>query len=113
MEASLPHTALTLRDALAAPPPRTALEIGVEEEPLTRRPRGRPPMGAVLNSAGRYELPPEAIEAAANRMLQHREACRRRYAATRQGLFIHKPELFRKGRQQRAIDEFGAPGSLG
>ena len=70
-------------------------------------------MGAVLNSAGRYELPPEAIEAAANRMLQHREACRRRYAATRQGLFIHKPELFRKGRQQRAIDEFGAPGSLG
>ena len=70
----------------------------------TKRPRGRPPLGAVLTPEGKYELPPEAIDAAAERMLRHREACRERYAATRQGLRAAKPELFK--RTQRNLDDY-------
>ena len=62
---------------------------------LLKRPRGRPPLGAILGEDGKYELPPEAVEAAAERVIRHRNACRERYVATRQGLRIAKPELFR------------------
>lgn len=61
-----------------------------------KKPRGRPPMGAVLTKEGTYELPPEAVAAAAERLLSHRLACRTRYAATRKGLRTAKPELFKK-----------------
>ena len=62
-----------------------------------RRKRGRPPLGAIFNyDTGVYELPLEAIEAAAERMIRHRTACRERYTATRQGLRMMKPELFKR-----------------
>ena len=61
-----------------------------------KRPRGRPPVGAVLGDNGTYTLPPAAIEAAAERVIKHRTACRERYVATRKGLRIAKPELFAK-----------------
>ena len=82
----------------------------------TKRPRGRPPLGAVLTPEGKYELPPEAIDAAAERMLRHREACRERYAATRDGLRIAKPELFkRKQRVSTSLHEYsrGAAANMG
>lgn len=94
---------------------RTAEESAARDAPAAvKRPRGRPPLGAVLTNDGQYELPPEAVEAAAARLLQHREACRRRYAATRQGLRLAKPELFKKKGNDR-LDEFcrGAPADLG
>ena len=61
----------------------------------TKRPRGRPPLGARLNADGKYELPPEAIEAAAERVVRHRNACRERYTATRAALRIAKPSIFK------------------
>ena len=80
-----------------------------------KRPRGRPPLGAILTPEGRYELPPEAVEAAAERMIRHREACRQRYAATRQGLLEAKPELFKKRKRHCSLDEFssGTAANLG
>ena len=75
------------------------VHLGEAVKMKCKRPRGRPPMGAVLTDKGTYELPPEAIEAAAERMIRHRNACRERYVATRQGLREAKPELFRKKRQ--------------
>ena len=48
-----------------------------------KRPRGRPPVGAVLGENGTYILPPAAVEAAAERVVKHRTACRERYVATR------------------------------
>ena len=60
-----------------------------------KRPRGRPPLGAVLEN-GVYILPPESVEAAAQRLELHRERCRARYRATRQALQKAKPELFIK-----------------
>ena len=61
-----------------------------------KRPRGRPPVGAVLADNGTVVLPPAAIEAAAERVIKHRTACRERYVATRKGLRMAKPELFAK-----------------
>ena len=63
-----------------------------------KRPRGRPPLGACLNDHGQYELPPEAIEAAAERVVRHREACRARYTATRTALRLAKPDIFKQRR---------------
>ena len=59
-------------------------------------PRGRPPVGAVLGENGTYILPPAAVEAAAERVIKHRNACRERYVATRKGLRVAKAELFAK-----------------
>ena len=59
-----------------------------------KRPRGRPPVGAILTDEGKYVLPVAAIEAAAERVIRHRTACRERYVATRKGLRVAKPELF-------------------
>ena len=63
-----------------------------------KRPRGRPPLGACLNDHGQYELPPEAIEAAAERVVRHRGACRARYTATRAALRLAKPDIFKQRR---------------
>ena len=63
-------------------------------------PRGRPPLGACLNERGEYELPPEAIEAAADRVVRHREACRARYTATRTALHLAKPGIFKQRRHE-------------
>jgi hypothetical protein len=65
------------------------------ESPI-KRPRGRPPLGARLNDHGEYELPPEAIEAAAERVVRHREACRAWYTATRAALKLAKPDIFKR-----------------
>ena len=61
-----------------------------------KRPRGRPPVGAILGDNGTYILPPAAIEATAERVIRHRTACRERYVATRKGLRMARPELFAK-----------------
>lgn len=82
--------------------------LSKDAERGVKRPRGRPPLGAILTPEGTYELPPEAIEAAAERMIRHREACRQRYAATRQGLLEAKPELFKQRKRHCKLDEFGS-----
>jgi hypothetical protein len=74
-----------------------------------KRPRGRPPTGAILTTDGTYVLPPEAIEAAAERVIKHRIACRERYIATRAGLRQAKPSLFEKN---HTLDG-GIPETLG
>ena len=66
-----------------------------------KRPRGRPPFGAILLPDGTYHLPAEAVEAAAERVVRHRKACRERYAATRHGLHAVKPELFKNRKPDR------------
>ena len=58
-----------------------------------KRPRGRPPVGAILQN-GHYILPPEAVEAAAQRLLEHRQRSKERMMATRHSLATVKPELF-------------------
>ena len=63
-----------------------------------KRPRGRPPTGAVLNEHGTYVMSPESIEVAAERLKKHREQCRERYRATRDALQAAKPELFKNER---------------
>ena len=75
-----------------------------------KRPRGRPPIGARLNSNGEYELPPEAIEAAAERVVRHRTACRERYTATRAALRLAKPSIFKykKATDHNSLDGFSA-----
>ena len=83
-------------------------------EPTTclKRPRGRPPTGAILTTDGTYELPPEAIEAAADRVIKHRIACRERYIATRAGLRQAKPLLFKQHKPNHTLDG-GISESLG
>ena len=78
--------------------------------PPIKRPRGRPPLGARLNANGEYELPPEAIEAAAARVVRHRTACRERYTATRAALRIAKPSIFKykKATDHNSLDGFSA-----
>ena len=61
-----------------------------------KRPRGRPPSGAVLDEHGVYVLSPESVEVAVERLKRHREQCRERYRATRDALQAAKPKLFSK-----------------
>ena len=64
------------------------------------RPKGRPPpTGAVLTD-GRWTLPDEAIEVAAERILRHRAICRLRYRATVQGMRKARPQLLRKKKDE-------------
>ena len=70
-------------------------------EPTTKKPRGRPPTGAVWCEGG-YVLPPESVEIAAQKLEQHRQACRDRYKATRDALRAAKPELFSNNVRRRA-----------
>ena len=70
-------------------------------KPATKKPRGRPPAGAVWREGG-YVLPPESVEIAAQKVMQHRQACRDRYKATRDALRAAKPELFRNNVSRRA-----------
>jgi len=60
-----------------------------------KKPRGRPPVGAVWQD-GRYILLPESVELAAQKLERHRRAARDRYRATREALRAAKPELFNK-----------------
>ena len=81
-----------------ATPAREALAIGAASDSTDsgpKRPRGRPPIGAVLDQDGKYVLSPESIEVAAQRLTKHREQCRKRYRATRDALRAAKPELFK------------------
>ena len=80
---------------MAAEPPRKALAAetltkALAHEATAKRPRGRPPFGAVWEN-NRYALPPESVELAAQKLEQHRQACRDRYKATREALRIAKP----------------------
>ena len=74
------------------PRPFEAL-LGHTDEAV-KRPRGRPPLGAVLDENGAYVLQPESVEAAAQRLKLQRERCRARYRATRQAL--QKAKAFHK-----------------
>ena len=65
---------------------------------ISKRPRGRPPAGARLSETGVYILSPDAVEAAAARVVKHRTACRERYRATRDALRVAMPHLLRKKR---------------
>ena len=76
-----------------------------------KRPRGRPPTGAVLDDNGAYVMSPESIEVAAERLKKHREQCRERYRATRAALQAVKPELFKNdgGGTQQNLQRFECP----
>ena len=80
---------------------------------VIKRPRGRPPTGAILTTDGTYMLPPEAIEAAAERVIRHRIACRERYVATREGLRHAKPSLFKTKAPPNQTLDGGLPKNMG
>ena len=86
-------------ETMAAEPTPLAAEDACDAP--VKRPRGHPPFGAVLLPDGTYHLPAEAVEAAAERVVRHRKACRERYAATRCGLHVAKPGLFKNRRSDR------------
>ena len=74
-----------------------------------KAPRGRPPIGAVLQEKedaehGEWVMTPEALEKAARRLQDHRVACRNRYRAIRDALKAQRPDLFAKriGKRGRA-----------
>ena len=71
------------------------------ESPV-KKPRGRPPVGAILRD-GRWELTEESLEKAARRLVKHREDCRERYRRKRDELKARRPELFMK--RQRTLTD--------
>ena len=76
------------------------------ESPV-KKPRGRPPVGAILRD-GRWELTEESLEKAAMRLIKHREDCRLRYRRKRDELKARRPELFMKRRQRALTDTSSA-----
>ena len=69
------------------------IQLYIKNRVAMKRPRGRPPVGAILQN-GQYVLPPEAVDAAAQRLLEHRQRSKERMMATRHSLATVKPELF-------------------
>ena len=68
-----------------------------------KKPRGRPPVGAILRD-GRWELTEESVERAARRLIKHRADCRERYRQKRDELKARRPELFLKRSQNTLTD---------
>ena len=69
------------------------------EQPPKKRPRGRPPIGAVWEN-GEYRLTEEGLQNAVDRLEAHRKACRDRYRLTRGALKKQRPDLFVFRRKQ-------------
>ena len=63
-----------------------------------KRPRGRPPIGAVWEN-GEYRLTDEGLRNAVERLETHRKKCRDRYRNTRDALKRARPDLFEKGKR--------------
>ena len=59
-----------------------------------RKPRGRPPIGAILMD-GRWQLTDESLAKAAERLEKHRTDCRERYRRNRAALVRQRPDLFK------------------
>jgi hypothetical protein len=90
----------------------SVVTIPTLQQKATKRPRGRPPAGATLDPVtGKYILSQEAIEAAAERVIRHRTACRERYTATRKALRAVRPELF-KHKEKKHINNHSLVESL-
>ena len=68
-----------------------------EDQPAEeqKKPRGRPPIGAVLVD-GKWQMTEASILREAERLEQHRTQCRQRYRRNRLALMQHRPELFKK-----------------
>ena len=60
-----------------------------------KKPRGRPPIGAILVD-GKWQMTEASILREAERLEQHRAQCRQRYRRNRLALMQHRPELFKK-----------------
>ena len=72
------------------------------EQPPEKRPRGRPPIGAVWVN-GEYRLTEDGLRNAVDRLESHRKKCRDRYRDTRDALKKQRPELF--GARARMRDQ--------
>ena len=72
------------------------------EQPPEKRPRGRPPIGAVWIN-GEYRLTEDGLRNAVDRLESHRKKCRDRYRDTRDALKKQRPELF--GARARMHDQ--------
>ena len=60
-----------------------------------KKPRGRPPIGAILVD-GKWQMTEASILREAERLETHRAQCRQRYHRNRTALMQHRPELFKK-----------------
>ena len=66
-----------------------------EDPSSQKKPRGRPPIGAILVD-GKWQMTEASILREAERLEQHRAQCRQRYRRNRLALMQHRPELFKK-----------------
>ena len=69
----------------------------------SKKPRGRPPIAAILVD-GRWQLTEESLARAAARLEKHRRECRDRYRRNRAVLARQRPDLF-KYRQKAWVQE--------
>ncbi len=69
------------------------MEKTMKKDTPEKRPRGRPPAGAVLVD-GRWQTTERSVQMAAERMLRAREIRRTRLQAMRELLRLSHPELF-------------------
>ena len=77
--------------------PEMEPEPEIEKSHKPKKPRGRPPIGAVLVN-GKWEMTENSILREAARLEVHRLQCRQRYHRNRNTLMTHMPELFKKRR---------------
>ena len=76
----------------------------------SKKPRGRPPIAAILVD-GRWQLTEESLARAAARLEKHRRECRDRYRRNRAALALQRPDLFKYRQKawmqemQRTLDE--------
>jgi len=71
-----------------------------QEEPPQKKPRGRPPIDAILVD-GKWQMTEASILREAERLEVHRAQCRQRYHRNRTALMQHRPELFKKRRHEQ------------
>ena len=67
-----------------------------------KKPRGRPPAGAIL-AERRWQLTAESVELAAQRLIKHRLHCRERSRAMRDAFRQQRPDLSKQPRLKQTL----------
>ncbi len=67
-----------------------------------KKPRGRPPAGAILVE-GRWQLTAESVELAMQRLIKHRLHSQERYRAMRDAIRQQRPDIFKPPRPQQTL----------